>query len=326
MPREPRTSAAHAAARAQWHRAVATTTDDTHVYHQSGKNLILERNETREEVIRRVQLERFRKDDRKAQLKWQSLKSFLRACELHFLLDRTVIDAEAPLLVKVADLFETNRVSRSTFRTTMSSLNITKDLSEVLWEHCSDEHGFNALGLLLALRLLADTYPGTSRREPLEAKLPGLLELFERCGGGVDDLSQLFCVASKSDDERHSIKTLLELRLRPLVHELVGEDVLSAQIINSALSRCPELFHALKEQAAHACVAKHVVKTDLGRARDAVASQSPVVFSDDEEDLEDAIADDEYVDVDGVVRPKGLGVHNSLINWTNKAVPLGQTV
>ena len=40
----------------------------------------------------------------------------------------------------------------------------------------------------------------------------------------------------------------------------------------------------------------------------------------------DAIADDEYVDVDGVVRPKGLGVHNSLINWTNKAVPLGQTV
>ena len=42
--------------------------------------------------------------------------------------------------------------------------------------------------------------------------------------------------------------------------------------------------------------------------------------------LMDAIADDEYVDVDGVVRPKGLGVHNSLINWTNKAVPLGQTV
>ena len=59
---------------------------------------------------------------------------------------------------------------------------------------------------------------------------------------------------------------------------------------------------------------------------DAVASQSPAIFSDDEEDLEDAIADDEYVDVDGVVRPKGLGVHNSLINWTNKAVPLGQTV
>ena len=48
--------------------------------------------------------------------------------------------------------------------------------------------------------------------------------------------------------------------------------------------------------------------------------------ADDEEDLEDAIADDEYVDVDGVVRPKGLGVHNSLINWTNKAVPLGQRV
>ena len=68
------------------------------------------------------------------------------------------------------------------------------------------------------------------------------------------------------------------------------------------------------------------MKTDLGRARDAVASQSPAIFSDDEEDLEDAIADDEYVDVDGVVRPKGLGVHNSLINWTNKAVPLGQTV
>ena len=161
----------------------------------------------------------------------------------------------------------------------------------------------------------------------MEAKLPGLLELFERSGGGVDDLSQLFCVASKSDDERHSITTLLELRLRPLVHELLGEDVvLTAQIINSALSRCPELFHALKEQASHSCIVKNVVKTDLGRARDAVASQSPVVFSDDEEDLEDAIADDEYVDVDGVVRPKGLGVHNSLMNWTNKAVPLGQTV
>ena len=160
----------------------------------------------------------------------------------------------------------------------------------------------------------------------MEAKLPGLLEIFERSGGGVDDLSQLFCVASKSDDERHSIKTLLELRLRPLVNELLGEGVLSAQIINSALSRCPELFHALKEQASHASIAKNVVKTDLGRARDAVASQSPVVFSDDEEDLEDAIADDEYVDVDGVVRPKGLGVHNSLINWTNKAVPLGQRV
>ena len=41
--------------------APTTTTDDTHVYHQSGKNLILERNETREEVIRRVQLERFRR-------------------------------------------------------------------------------------------------------------------------------------------------------------------------------------------------------------------------------------------------------------------------
>ena len=140
-------------------------------------------------------------------------------------------------------------------------------------------------------------------------------------------MSQLFCVASKSDDERHSIKTLLELRLRPLVNELLGEGALSAQIINSALSRCPELFHALKEQASHACIAKNVVKTDLGRARDAVASQSPVVFSDDEDEYEeDAIADDEYVDVDGVVRPKGLGVHNSLINWTNKAVPLGQTV
>ena len=141
-------------------------------------------------------------------------------------------------------------------------------------------------------------------------------------------MSQLFCVASKSDDERHSIKTLLELRLRPLVHELLGEGVvLTAQIINSALSRCPELFHALKEQASHACIAKNVVKTDLGRARDAVASQSPIVFSDDEDEYEeDAIADDEYVDVDGVVRPKGLGVHNSLINWTNKAVPLGQTV
>ena len=108
----------------------------------------------------------------------------------------------------------------------------------------------------------------------------------------------------------------------------LGEDVvLTAQIINSALSRCPELFHALKEQASHACIAKNVVKTDLGRARDAVASQSPVVFSDDEDEYEeDAIADDEYVDVDGVVRPKGLGVHNSLINWTNKAVPLGRTV
>ena len=140
-------------------------------------------------------------------------------------------------------------------------------------------------------------------------------------------MSQLFCVASKSDDERHSIKTLLELRLRPMVNELLGDGVLSAQIINSALSRCPELFHALKEQAAHACIAKNAVKTDLGRARDAVASQSPVVFSDDEDEYEeDAIADDEYVDVDGVVRPKGLGVHNSLINWTNKAVPLGQTV
>ena len=160
----------------------------------------------------------------------------------------------------------------------------------------------------------------------MEAKLPGLLEIFERSEGGVDDLSRLFCVASKSDDERHSIKTLLELRLRPMVNELLGEGVLSAQTINAALSRCPELFHALKEQASHACIAKNTVKTDLGRARDAVASQSPVVFSDDEEDLEDAIADDEYVDVDGVVRPKGLGVHNSLINWTNKAVPLGQTV
>jgi hypothetical protein len=310
-------------------RPSTNTNDDTHVYHQSGKNLILERNETREEVIRRVQLERFRKDDRKAQLKWQSLKAFLRACELHFLLDRTVIDAEAPLLVKVADLFDAKKtVSRSTFRASMASLNITKDLSGALGEHFSDENGFNALGLLLALRLLADTYPGTSRREPLEAKLPGLLELFERSEGGVDDLSQLFCVASKSDDERHSIKTLLELRLRPLVHELLGEDVvLTAQIINSALSRCPELFHALKEQASHACIAKNVVKTDLGRARDAVASQSPVVFSDDEDEYEeDAIADDEYVDVDGVVRPKGLGVHNSLINWTNKAVPLGQRV
>ena len=141
---------------------------------QSGKNLILERSETREEVIRRVQLERFRKDDRKAQLKWQALKAFLRACELHFLLDRTVIEAEAPLLMKVADLFDAKKtVSRSNFRASMSSLNITKDLSEALWEHFSDENGFNALGLLLALRLLADTYPGTSRREPLEAKLPG---------------------------------------------------------------------------------------------------------------------------------------------------------
>ena len=141
-------------------------------------------------------------------------------------------------------------------------------------------------------------------------------------------MSQLFCVASKSDDERHSIKTLLELRLRPLVNELLGDGVvLTAQIVNAALSRCPELFHALKEQASHACIAKNVVKTDLGRARDAVASQSPVIFSDDEDEYEeDAIADDEYVDVDGVVRPKGLGVHNSLINWTNKAVPLGQTV
>ena len=306
-------------------RPPTTISDDTHVYHQSGKNLILERNETREEVIRRVQLERFRKDDRKAQLKWQSLKAFLRACELHFLLDRTVIDAEAPLLMKVADLFDAKKtVSRSNFRAAVASLN--GDHFGALWEHFSDEHGFNALGLLLSLRLLADTYPGTSRREPLEAKLPGLLELFERSGGSIDDLSQLFCVASKSDDERHSIKTLLELRLRPLVNELLGEGVLSAQTINSALSRCPELFHALKEQASHACIAKNVVKTDLGRARDAVASQSPVVFSDDEEDEEDAIADDEYVDVDGVVRPKGLGVHNSLINWTNKAVPLGQTV
>ncbi len=306
-------------------RPTTTISDDTHVYHQSGKNLILERNETREEVIRRVQLERFRKDDRRAQLKWQSLKSFLRACELHFLLDRTVIDAEAPLLMKVADLFDAKKtVSRSNFRAAVASLN--GDHFGALWEHFGGNDGLNALGLVLSLRLLADTYPGTSRREPLEAKLPGLLEIFERSGGGVDDLSQLFCVASKSDDERHSIKTLLELRLRPMVNELLGEGVLSAQIINSALSRCPELFHALKEQASHACIAKNVVKTDLGRARDAVASQSPVVFSDDEEDLEDAIADDEYVDVDGVVRPKGLGVHNSLINWTNKAVPLGQTV
>ena len=57
------------------------------------------------------------------------------------------------------------------------------------------------------------------------------------------------------------------------------------------------------------------------------AASPPIVFSDDEDEYEeDAIADDEYVDVDGVVRPKGLGVHNSLINWTNKAVPLGQRV
>ena len=90
------------------------------------------------------------------------------------------------------------------------------------------------------------------------------------------------------------------------------------------LCRCPELFHALKEQASHACIAKNVVKTDLGRARDAVASQSPVVFSDDEDEYEeDAIADDEYVDVDGVVRPKGLGVHNSPINGRTRPPAAG---
>ena len=228
--------------------------------------------------------------------------------------------------VKVADLFDAKKtVSRSNFRASMSSLNITKDLSEALWEHFSDEHGFNALGLLLALRLLADTYPGTSRREPLEAKLPGLLEIFERSEGGVDDLSQLFCVASKSDDERHSITTLLELRLRPLVNELLGEDVLSAQIINSALSRCPELFHALKEQASHACIAKNVVKTDLGRARDAVASQSPSSSRTTRTSMRRTPSPTTSMWTSTASCGR-LGVHNSLINWTNKAGPLGQTV
>ena len=57
-----------------------------------------------------------------------------------------------------------------------------------------------------------------------------------------------------------------------------------------------------------------------------LATRSAVPASDRAAALRAYVADDEYVDVDGVVRPKGLGVHNSLINWTNKAVPLGQTV
>ena len=110
-----------------------------------------------------------------------------------------MIEAEAPLLIKVADLFDAKKtVSRSNFRASMASLNITKDLSEALWEHLSDEHGFNALGLLLALRLLADTYPGTSRREPLEAKLPGLHWRSLRDSGGASMICRAYSASRVS--------------------------------------------------------------------------------------------------------------------------------
>ena len=67
-------------------------------------------------------------------------------------------------------------------RIDVSSLNVTT-CPGALWEHFSMNMVSMRWSLLLALRLLADTYPGTSRREPLEAKLPGLLEIFERSQG-----------------------------------------------------------------------------------------------------------------------------------------------
>ena len=61
-------------------------------------------------------------------------------------------------------------------------------------------------------------------------------------------------------------------------------------------------------------------RTGAGRGREPVAGR---LLGRRGRYEEDAIADDEYVDVDGVVRPKGLGVHNPLINWTNAAVAAG---
>lgn len=302
-------------------RRPLTNTEGLHIYRQSGKNLILEQNETRDEVIRRVHLQRFRQDGRRAQLKWSALKAFLRACELHFLSDRAAVDAgaEAPLLTRVAGLFGPV-VSRGGFQKAIAGLNIPRYLFEALWANFSDGKRLDATGLLLALRLLADAHPAPSAREPLEAKVPGLLEI------GIQNLVKVFSVASKSDEERHEVQMLFELRLRPVLNELMAQSdqvVPTAEIVTDALGRCPELLEELKAQASHESIVKNAVKTDLGRVRSAQAIEkfASVVFEEDEEDKSGVIQDDEYVDVDGVVRPKGLGVHNSLINWTNKPVP-----
>ena len=308
-------------------RRPLTNTEGSHIYRQSGKNLILERNETRDEVIRRVHLQRFRQDGRRAQLKWSALKAFLRACELHFLSSRAAVDAgaEAPLLTRVAGLFDPV-VSRAAFRAAIAGLNIPRYLFEALWAGFSDGRRLDVRGLLLALRLLADAHPTPSAREPLEAKLPGLLDIFARRGGGLPDLAGVFSVASTSDEERHEVQTLFELRLRPVLNELMAQSdqvVPTTETVTAALGRCPELLEELKAQASHESIVKNAVKMDLGRVRSAQAIEkfAPVVFEEDEDEKSGVIQDDEYVDVDGVVRPKGLGVHNSLINWTNKPVP-----
>ena len=217
-------------------------------------------------------------------------------------------------------------MSRAAFRAAIAGLNIPRYLFEALWASFSDGKRLDVRGLLLALRLLADAHPTPSAREPLEAKLPGLLDIFARRGGGLPDLAGVFSVASTSDEERHEVQTLFELRLRPVLNELMAQSdqvVPTTETVTAALGRCPELLEELKAQASHESIVKNAVKMDLGRVRSAQAIEkfAPVVFEEDEDKKSGVIQDDEYVDVDGVVRPKGLGVHNSLINWTNKPVP-----
>ena len=154
------------------------------------------------------------------------------------------------------------------------ALNFPMSMATQFWDVVGRGNVLDVTRFLCSLRLLVNcnTDPcvselGSRATESIETKLDGLFKIYEKHCGKVDKLEQVFTIAAKSWEERKAIHDLLEKRFFPAITAIMHERdqfsgsfltsdalpgiILTQEIFNDALRRCPDLVAEFLTQLNH---------------------------------------------------------------------------